>query len=1502
MKNQEELDTPEKWVEKWQDKFQFALEYAKFYIWFPRAVANLAVSGERFLVASGNCWYEVAPSLAWKEERYCEPQGSSCGKPVASVNKLLLPFGRDRLLTCWTQPRGVCYVENLTDGSSPEKLGDELVTYAPKGAAAGLLFCDNCSDWSLVVATTHKLNKCFDDPSASLANKAVFLIKVREKRVDENSQVSMKEVYNLHFEDAFRWQKHFFFPYWHNNGNTEAKMLIARYKENAFQHNSQLLRCGAGSETKVLSSAYLEQRGLWAGIFGSASGPATPTSTSLCIFALEELLENAKSCSFSEPSTSEFHSESEPPDTCIKVIWPINNSTSLSHFNLVSVYATVLLKKIVLFLGTGNGQLLKIVLDDKMKPNCPDILYEIKEETPIFHRLELDPTDQNYIYLPSNNMIRRIQVANCSKYISCRDCLSAMDPHCGWCHTKKSCTLKGECSFSSNSPNWVNISYSIDKCLKIYTSQLKNSKIRMRVDVNSFGLSEAHSRCKMLNIRTNEILCDVNQRHLNCSCDINFEDRSEKVQVSFISGTWKLSEIFEFDICSLSKTCSECNHTHCTWNAREKKCVISTMTCAKKIDCSSAINALNKKDHSATSKPIKIISIEPNYISTLGKPEVLVIGENFTKSNFLMEITGTSSCQRDVGYVTKVLNDTHMKFCLPPSRKEVKSACIKENGFECSASLPLRYVSFPSCSEILPNNTWMRGGRNVTIHGKYLSIADEVILSDFPQNLMHFTCYKNNFECSFTTPAVKVEKGPKIINIILKVKNINISCVDFQYYPDPKFLHYELITDLEPDLELKIHKKKDNLNLSRHELEVFLSDNNLINITFNVQNISKTATRNIIHCRARQEKNLISKINKSSMKVYVKVGNFVYEVPNENKNYSFFYILLLIPIVIVVAFFVTQRKSKQLNRKLSEHLELLECELRKEIREGFVELQVEKLDIIDSFGTIPFLDYKHFVHRTFFPETIGISSIFIEDSNEPLSKDQGLYALICNKHFLVTLIHILEKQKTFDLKDRCLFASFLTIALQTNLVYLTNILEVLTKDLMEQSSNIQPKLMLRRTESVVEKLLTNWMSVCLSGFLRETVGEPFFLLVTTLNQRIIKGPVDVITCKALYTLNEDWLLWQAPEFSTVVLNVVFENIQENEASGATQNIQVKVLDCDTIGQAKEKILQAFLNKNGSLYGLQLGEMGLTVESVSQEKELLDVDGSSVILENGVTKLNTIGHYEISDGAKMKVFKKKQDISADGEYSEDYCHLILPDAEAAKETQSAKHKGKQKFKVKEMYLTKLLSTKVAIHSTVEKLFRSIWNLPNNKAPVAIKYFFDFLDAQAENKKITDPDVVHIWKTNSLPLRFWVNILKNPQFVFDIKKTPHIDGCLSVIAQAFMDAFSLSEQQLGKEAPTNKLLYAKDIPLYKEEVKAFYKAIRDLPPLSRAELEEFLILESQKHENEFNETEALNKIYQYITRYFDKILNKLETERGFEEARQQLLNIKGLMDEKKKCKWV
>ena len=65
-------------------------------------------------------------------------------------------------------------------------------------------------------------------------------------------------------------------------------------------------------------------------------------------------------------------------------------------------------------------------------------------------------------------------------------------------------------------------------------------------------------------------------------------------------------------------------------------------------------------------------------------------------------------------------------------------------------------------------------------------------------------------------------------------------------------------------------------------------------------------------------------------------------------------------------------------------------------------------------------------------------------------------------------------------------------------------------------------------------------------------------------------------------------------------------------------------------------------------------------------------------------------------------------------------------------------------------------------------------------MAIKYLLDFLDDAAEGAQISERDVVHTWKNNALALRFWVNLMKNPEFVFDVNKSHTVDACLSVIA--------------------------------------------------------------------------------------------------------------------------
>ena len=65
---------------------------------------------------------------------------------------------------------------------------------------------------------------------------------------------------------------------------------------------------------------------------------------------------------------------------------------------------------------------------------------------------------------------------------------------------------------------------------------------------------------------------------------------------------------------------------------------------------------------------------------------------------------------------------------------------------------------------------------------------------------------------------------------------------------------------------------------------------------------------------------------------------------------------------------------------------------------------------------------------------------------------------------------------------RVTVASLLTVILMTNMEYLTTVLhQLLVRHISRIARSKHPHLMLRRTETVMEKLLTNWISVCLYG-------------------------------------------------------------------------------------------------------------------------------------------------------------------------------------------------------------------------------------------------------------------------------------------------------------------------------------------------------------------------------------------------------------------------------------
>ncbi|XP_024150387.1 plexin-C1 [Oryzias melastigma] len=940
------------------------------------------------------------------------------------------------------------------------------------------------------------------------------------------------------------------------------------------------------------------------------------------------------------------------------------------------------------------------------------------------------------------------------------------------------------------------------------------------------------------------------------------------------------------------KNCSRINEdkSHKCQDCLRAGCVWTNDRCSWASDGDRNDSVCPKTSSNLVSSPV-ISSITPSNVSFHGRNRAVLSGQN------LHDVIGVriqTDCNQPESPVRNN-NGVSLTFNIPSSetKGQVKVCVLLPDG-SCHGNATITYKSEPACRDISPRISWMSGRRKVSLNGSNLELVEQLAYID-PSQVLHPINISSKAIFFHTPASMKNQK----INIYLKVANKTLECPKkIIYHPDPKFASFKDARKGN-DVQVIIQKKVDKLDIKKEELSVWGIHDEKEYHCIMEEKESSNKTDSFI-CEIKN----IGNINFKQLKI--KYGDTIVILKQPAAQLWMLLALLLVPIITVVVLIVYRRKQKKLTAQMNTFMENLELDIRNDIRQGFVDLQTEKADLIENVGAIPFLDYKHFAAKIFFPESEALLSLCVKDIGPDGVKVQLdnccqlLLKLIEDKFFLTTMVRAMEEQKSFGIKDRCSLASLLTVALHSNLTYLTEVMEVLLKDLMQQKSNTQPKLLLRRTESTVEKLLTNWMSICLYGFLRESVGQHLFFLVSALMQQIAKGPVDCVTGKALYTLSEDWLLWEAQNFSSLKLKVLFAVGSDGEVS---EPLDVNALTCDTVEQLKEKILTTFKAKFGFPYNCPLQDVCVEYEKEGSFVPLQEVDGSSEVIGE-VTMLNTLKHYKVNDGATVKVLsnKTRPPVSPQGSLRDDenfsgkYFHLIDPDV-----AEDQKNPERKKLKVKEVHLTKLLATKVAVHSFVANLFRSIWGVSHSRAPPAIKYYFDFLDAQADSMKIADPDVLHIWKTNSLPLRFWVNILKNPQFVFDLEKTPHLDGCLSVIAQAFMDSFSLSETQLGKGAPTNKLLYARDIPTFKQEVKAYYKLIRDLPSVQDTEFKNFLQEESKKHENEFCEAAALKELYKYIQQYFKEIKDKLEQSGAPAELTEQLHHVKESFDGLKSCSW-
>ncbi|XP_075691454.1 plexin-B3 [Rhinoderma darwinii] len=605
---------------------------------------------------------------------------------------------------------------------------------------------------------------------------------------------------------------------------------------------------------------------------------------------------------------------------------------------------------------------------------------------------------------------------------------------------------------------------------------------------------------------------------------------------------------------------------------------------------------------------------------------------------------------------------------------------------------------------------------------------------------------------------------------------------------------------------------------------------------------------------------------------------------------------LLIPIVLIIIF-MYRRQSKKAKRdyeKVLVQLENLETSVGDQCRKEFTDLMTEMMDLtsdIEGSG-IPFLDYMTYTEKIFFPgDTISpLRKRLDVPETRRSTVEQGLTQLsnlLNNKLFLIKLIETLDAQVTLSQRDRCHAASLLTVALHGKLEYLTDVMKTLLCNLIDQCVAKNPKLLLRRTETIVEKMLTNWMSICLHSFLREAAAEPLYRLYRAIMYQVDKGPVDAVTGKAKRTLNDGRLLREDIECQPMTLTVIVKNGAE------VQRVPVKVLDTDTITQVKIKILNHVYKGTPFSQRPPVHTLDLEWRSGQAGHLTLSDEDLTSLVQGQWKRLNTLTHYKVRDAATVTLIPRlhnnqcetpsnnymggeKTPMLEDGEDGGiRIWHLVrsVEEPEVCKQRRSSLRERERAKAIPEIYLTRLLYMKGTLQKFVDDTFQAMLGV-NRSVPISIKYFFDFLDEMAEKHGIVDKETVHIWKTHSLMQRFWVLVLKNPQMVFDIEVSENVDSILSVIAQTFIDSCTISEHKVGRDSPVNKLLYAREIPRYKQLVEKYYADIADATPVSYQEMNSSLTELSGIHADDLNSLVALQELYNFINKYYDPISQALD----------------------------
>ena len=604
----------------------------------------------------------------------------------------------------------------------------------------------------------------------------------------------------------------------------------------------------------------------------------------------------------------------------------------------------------------------------------------------------------------------------------------------------------------------------------------------------------------------------------------------------------------------------------------------------------------------------------------------------------------------------------------------------------------------------------------------------------------------------------------------------------------------------------------------------------------------------------------------------------------------------------VVGLIILKHKSHEAERqykRIQIQMDILENNVRTECKQAFAELQTDMTDMTMELEVtgIPIVSERAFLVNMFFP---GVSNhpilAFKRDTQarrvtSPLSH---LESLFFNKKFVVALVKALDGHGRFGIRDKINFGSLLSVVLLPRFDYFTDVLKTLIRHVVHEPASLRhPESLFRKTGSVVEKMLTNWLSVCLYDYTKDQVGPSLFVLYRAVKAQIEKGPVDMYSQEARYSLSENGLLRSNCDYYSITCLVLQRELEEA--------YETKVLSCDTISQVKRKVLDCVYKNTPFSLRPSLDEVDLEWQCGEEAYVILqDVDlttvsasgGATVDGVSGVKRVNTLQHYGVKNKAIVSLVPRQYGTSkrpSNHHHGSEMGSVTGTSSSGSKVSSNGDEKlfhldrdvreddtnilGGSKA-IPEIFLTRLLSTKGTLKKFIDDFFLSTMTM-GNKCPCGIKWLFDLFDECGIDVDVRGSDFLsRAWKANSLFGQYWTSLVRNPDILYDVERTQAADQNLGIIGQVLTTSCTEYDVPISRDTPSYKLLFAKEIKEHNSQLNSFFDDVKNLPCVSDHDFHMYLTQVSQRYENLFNREAALNELHIYIAQYYDVILHELD----------------------------